>query len=173
MAHPARELKIRGLRPLKSLGQNFLNDPALAFSIVESAGLTTEDTAIEIGPGLGAITGFLAEKAGKVVAVEIDKGLAAALREDFADRPRVTVVHEDFLKIDLIALAGEAGRPLRILGNLPYSITSPVLFKLFESARVIHSATLMVQRRSETVFSPIPVAKSTASYPSLRNITLR
>ncbi len=146
MTHPARELKNRGLRPLKFLGQNFLNDPVLALAIVESAGLTGEDTVVEIGPGLGAITGFLAEKAGKVIAVEIDKGLAAGLRDDFEINPKVSVLHEDFLKVDIQKLAEEAGRPLDVVGNLPYSITSPVLFRLFENGRVIRSATLMVQR---------------------------
>lgn len=145
MTHPTKHLKKYNLRPSKSLGQHFLRDPSIAFSIVEGAGVEPGDTVVEVGPGLGALTRFLAAKAGRVAAVEIDSGLFSFLKEEFAAYSNVEIIHGDFLKYDLALPAREAGGRIQVVGNLPYNITSPVLFKLMEHAELIKRATLMVQ----------------------------
>lgn len=127
------------------MGQHFLQDPTIAFSIVECSGMEPGDTVVEVGPGLGALTRFLAAKARRVTAVEIDSGLFSFLEEEYASYANVEIVHRDFLKYDLNLLAQEAGGKIQVVGNLPYNITSPVLFKLMEHAERIKRATLMVQ----------------------------
>lgn len=132
--------------PAKSkLGQNFLRDPQAAARIVAALGDVSKRTVVEIGPGRGAITQLLAAKAGHVIAVELDRDLAAELRAQFpADR--VTVVERDVLDFDFAAAAERAGAKLRVAGNLPYYITSPILLKLAASHAALDLAVLMVQR---------------------------
>lgn len=127
------------------LGQNFLCDPQAAQRIVAALGDISGRTVVEIGPGRGAITEALAAKAGHLIAVELDPELAAALRGHFS-RERVTVAEQDVLEFDFAAAAAAAGKRLRVVGNLPYYITSPILLKLAASHAALDSAVLMVQR---------------------------
>jgi len=132
--------------PVKpTLGQNFLKDAAAAERIVAALGDLSGQTVVEIGPGDGAITGFLASRAAHVIAVELDRMLALGLQTRFpADR--VTVVHNDILAFDFAAASAAAGHRLAVAGNLPYGITSPILLKLAASHASLDRAVLMVQR---------------------------
>src|SRR5665213_1356631 len=127
------------------LGQNFLIDAQAAERIAAAMGDVAGRTVVEIGPGKGAITEALAERAGRVLAIELDPLLAAGLRGQFSAE-RVTVVEKDVLGFDFAAAAEEAGGRLRLAGNLPYYITSPILLKLAESHSALELAVLMVQR---------------------------
>jgi len=127
------------------LGQNFLVDVEAAHRIAAALGEIAGRTIVEIGPGKGAITGALAARAGHVVAVELDRELAEGLREQF-DSARVTVVEDDVLRFDFAAAAAQAGDRLRVAGNLPYAITSPILLRLAASHAALDVAVLMVQR---------------------------
>ena len=126
------------------LGQNFLVDVEAVERIVGALGDLAGRTVVEIGPGRGALTGALAARAGRVVAIELDREFAAGLRGQF-DAGRVTVVEQDVLQFDFVA-AAEAGGRLRVVGNLPYYITSPILLKLAASHAALDLAVLMVQR---------------------------
>lgn len=127
------------------LGQNFLRDPQAVARIVAVLGEIADCTVVEIGPGRGAITESLVARARHVIAVELDRELAAALRTRFpADR--LTVVEQDVLEFDFASAADNAGARLRVAGNLPYYITSPILMKLAESHGALDTAVLMVQR---------------------------
>ncbi len=141
----ARQLLARhGLRAKKSWGQNFLVDPGVRRRIVAASELGPADTVVEIGAGLGALTSALAETGAQVLAIERDPDLVAVLREVVG--PRVTVIPADALTFDLAAAARAAGRPLVVVGNLPYQITSPLLFALVEAGAAVQRAILMVQR---------------------------
>ena len=127
------------------LGQNFLRDQTAIQRIAAALGDVTGQTVIEIGPGQGAITRALAERAEQVIAIELDRNLADLLRAQFpADR--VTVVEQDVLEFDFAAASSKAGRRLAVVGNLPYYITSPILLKLAGSHDALDRAVLMVQR---------------------------
>jgi len=134
------EYKHKEVAVKKKLGQNFLTDRNIARKIVESAHVAETDRVLEIGPGFGSLTSMILEYRTAFTAVEKDPVLASFIREEF---PSVDLVEADFLKIDIGAIAGE-GR-LKVLGNIPYSITSPILFKLLDNRRHIVSATLMMQ----------------------------
>jgi 16S rRNA (adenine1518-N6/adenine1519-N6)-dimethyltransferase len=127
------------------LGQNFLHDSHAVERIVAALGDLSGQTAVEIGPGRGAITGALAARAAHVVAVEFDRELAAGLRSQFPP-DRVTVIEQDVLQFDFAAAAAQAGAKLRVAGNLPYYITSPILRKLAAGHQALSVAVLMVQR---------------------------
>lgn len=136
-----------GLRPKKGWGQHFLLHPHQARRIVDALELQGEEFVVEIGAGLGALTGFLAAAARQVVALERDPALAAFLREElFAGVPGVQVVCQDVLAVDFVALGREAGQPLVVVGNLPYQITSPLLFKLIDERVALARAVLMMQQ---------------------------
>jgi 16S rRNA (adenine1518-N6/adenine1519-N6)-dimethyltransferase len=144
---PQTLLNRLGLRPKKALGQHFLLHPHQARRIVAALDLTYEDTVVEIGAGLGALTGFLAPAARRVIALERDPELARFLREELlAETPGVEVICEDVLKFDFPGAAREAGRPLAVVGNLPYQITSPLLFTLIRDLPAISQAVLMMQQ---------------------------
>ena len=132
----------------KKFGQNFLVDTNVLVKIVEAADLTKEDCVLEIGPGLGTMTQYLAERAGEVVAVEIDKNLIPILEETLADYPNVTLINADILKLDIRRLAEEknGGRPLKVVANLPYYITTPIIMGLLESGVPLKSIVVMVQK---------------------------
>lgn len=131
----------------KKYGQNFLIDNGVLDRIVEAAKLTEADCVLEIGPGIGTLTQRLAEEAGEVVAVEIDKELIPILQETLADYGNVTVLNEDILKTDICRIAQQhGGRPLKVVANLPYYITTPIIMALLESRAPIKSITVMVQR---------------------------
>ena len=132
----------------KKFGQNFLIDQHVLEKIIRAAGVQKEDMVLEIGPGIGTMTQYLAESAGKVVAVEIDKNLIPILQETLSGYNNVTVVNEDILKLDIKALAEEynQGRPIKVVANLPYYITTPIIMGLFESGVPIDNITVMVQK---------------------------
>ena len=135
-----------GLRPKKTLGQHFLLHPHQARRIVAALNLTGADTVVEIGAGLGALTGFLAPAARRVIALELDPELARLLREELlVETPGVEVICQDVLTFDFPGAAREAGRPLAVVGNLPYQITSPLLFTLIEQISAVAQAVLMMQ----------------------------
>ena len=132
----------------KKFGQNFLIDSGVLESIVEAAGVTDNDCVLEIGPGIGTLTQYLAEAAGKVVSVEIDKTLMPVLADTLSEYDNVTIINEDVLKVDIGAVAEEynGGKPMKVVANLPYYITTPIIMKLFESGAPIESITVMVQK---------------------------
>ncbi len=134
------------IRLTKSLGQNFLTDANIIRKITEAGELTPEDLVVEVGPGIGALTVSLAKQAGKVIAVEIDKNLIPALHETTGPYPNITVIHEDILKADVHSmLQGWNGR-VKIISNLPYYITTPVVMMFLESNLPIERMVLMVQK---------------------------
>ena len=132
----------------KKFGQNFLIDTHVLDKIIQAAGLTKEDMVVEIGPGIGTMTQYLAERAGTVVAVEIDTNLIPILKETLGDYDNVTVINEDILKVDIRKLAEQyhGGRPIKVVANLPYYITTPIIMGLFESEVPIENITVMVQK---------------------------
>ena len=136
-----------GLRPKKTLGQNFLVHPHQARRIVDALEPGQDETVVEIGAGLGALTVYLARAARRVVALERDPALARFLREEiFPEAPAVEVLCQDVLKFDFLGFSRETGRPLAVVGNLPYQITSPLLFKLLEQRQALSRAVLMMQQ---------------------------
>ena len=132
----------------KKFGQNFLIDTHVLEKIISSAGVTKEDCVLEIGPGIGTMTQYLAENARQVVAVEIDKNLIPILGETLAGYDNVTVINEDILKVDIKEIAEKynEGRPIKVVANLPYYITTPIIMGLFESGVPIDNITVMVQK---------------------------
>lgn len=132
----------------KKFGQNFLIDTHVLEKIISAAGITKDDCVLEIGPGIGTMTQYLAENAGHVVAVEIDRNLIPILKETLADYNNVTVINEDILRVDIKALAEEynGGKPIKVVANLPYYITTPIIMGLFESGVPIDNITVMVQK---------------------------
>ena len=132
----------------KKFGQNFLIDTHVLDKIIRSAEITKEDMVLEIGPGIGTMTQYLAEAAGKVVAVEIDRNLIPILSETLKDYDNVRIINEDVLKVDIRKLAEEenGGRPIKVVANLPYYITTPIIMGLFESHVPIDNITVMVQK---------------------------
>ena len=132
----------------KKFGQNFLIDTHVLEKIISSAGVSKEDCVLEIGPGIGTMTQYLAENARQVVAVEIDKNLIPILGETLAAYDNVTVINEDILKVDIKEIAEKYndGRPIKVVANLPYYITTPIIMGLFESGVPIDNITVMVQK---------------------------
>ena len=132
----------------KKFGQNFLIDPHVLDKIIGAAGITKDDMVLEIGPGIGTMTQYLAEAAGKVVAVEIDRNLLPILQETLADYDNVKVIHADVLSLDLEKLVQEenGGRPIKVVANLPYYITTPIIMALFEQHVPLANVTVMVQK---------------------------
>ncbi|MGI6054642.1 MAG: 16S rRNA (adenine(1518)-N(6)/adenine(1519)-N(6))-dimethyltransferase RsmA [Clostridium sp.] len=132
----------------KKFGQNFLIDTHVLDKIIAAANVTKEDTVLEIGPGIGTMTQRLAEAAGRVFAVEIDTNLIPILNETLGDYGNVTVINEDILKVDIKKLTEEGGqgRPVKVVANLPYYITTPIIMGLFESGAPIANITVMVQK---------------------------
>lgn len=132
----------------KKFGQNFLIDGHVLDKIIAGAGVTKDDMVLEIGPGIGTMTQYLAEAAGKVVAVEIDRNLLPILQETLADYDNVKVIHADVLSLDLERLVQEenGGRPIKVVANLPYYITTPIIMALFEQHVPLANVTVMVQK---------------------------
>lgn len=132
----------------KKFGQNFLIDTHVLEKIISAAGITKNDCVLEVGPGIGTMTQYLTENAGHVVAVEIDRNLIPILKETLADYDNVTVINEDILRVDIKALAEEynGGKPIKVVANLPYYITTPIIMGLFESGVPIDNITVMVQK---------------------------
>lgn len=135
-------------RVQKKYGQNFLIDENILHKIIASAQISEEDCVLEIGPGIGTMTRHLAKKAGKVVAVEIDKNLMPILQETLSPYDNVTVINDDILKVDINKLVWDynGGKPIKVVANLPYYITTPILMALFEKHVPLKSVTVMVQK---------------------------
>lgn len=150
----------------KKFGQNFLIDPHVLGKIMDAAGVTDQDMVLEIGPGIGTMTQYLAERARQVVAVEIDTNLIPILKETLKGYDNVTVINEDILKVDINQLAKEynQGRPIKVVANLPYYITTPIIMGLFESHVPIDNITVMVQKE---VADRIQVGPGSKDYGAL------
>ena len=150
----------------KRFGQNFLIDSHILEKIVESAEITKEDCVLEIGPGIGTMTQYLAESAGQVIAVEIDESLIPILEDTLSPYDNVSVINEDILKVDIQKLVEEqnAGKPIKVVANLPYYITTPIIMGLFESHVPLDSITIMVQKE---VADRMQVGPGTKDYGAL------
>lgn len=132
----------------KKYGQNFLIDPHVLDKIIAAAQISKDDLVLEIGPGIGTLTQYLSEAAREVVAVEIDKNLIPILEDTLSDYDNITVINEDILKLDIRKLVKERneGKPVKVVANLPYYITTPIIMGLFESNLPLQSVTVMVQK---------------------------
>ena len=150
----------------KKFGQNFLIDEGIVNKIVREAGVTKDDFVLEIGPGIGTMTQLLCEQAGGVAAVEIDTNLIPILKDTLAEYDNVTIINEDILKVDIKKLAEEknGGKPIKVVANLPYYITTPIIMGLFESNVPIDSITVMVQKE---VADRMQVGPGTKDYGAL------
>lgn len=150
----------------KKFGQNFLIDERVLEKIIRAAEITKEDFVLEIGPGIGTMTQYLAEAAGEVTAVEIDRSLIPILEDTLSGYTNVNVINEDILKVDVKKLAEEKneGRPMKVVANLPYYITTPIIMGLFEKGAPIQSVTVMVQKE---VADRMQVGPGTKDYGAL------
>ena len=151
----------------KKFGQNFLIDTRVLERIINSAEITKEDCVLEIGPGIGTMTQYLAEAAREVVAVEIDKNLIPILQNDtLAAYDNVTIINDDILKVDINKIVQEKnnGQPIKVVANLPYYITTPIIMGLFESHVPLQSITIMVQKE---VADRMQVGPGTKDYGAL------
>lgn len=145
----------------KKYGQNFLIDPHVLDKIIGESGIEKEDMILEIGPGIGTMTQYLAEAAREVVAIEIDKNLIPILEDTLSEYKNVTVINQDVLKVDLRKLVMEKnqGRPIKVVANLPYYITTPIVMELLESKLPIESITIMVQKEVAERMQQTPGSK--------------
>ena len=150
----------------KKFGQNFLIDTRVLDKIMDSAEITKDDCVLEIGPGIGTMTQYLAERAGSVVAVEIDKALIPILGDTLSAYDNVTIINDDILKVDVNKIVEEKnqGRPIKVVANLPYYITTPIIMGLFESKVPLQSITIMVQKE---VADRMQVGPGTKDYGAL------
>ena len=150
----------------KKFGQNFLIDTHVLDKIIASAGVGKEDCVLEIGPGIGTMTQYLAENAREVIAVEIDKALIPILEDTLSEYDNVTIINEDILKIDINPIVAERnhGQPIKVVANLPYYITTPIIMGLFEDHVPLESITIMVQKE---VADRMQVGPGTKDYGAL------
>lgn len=145
----------------KSLGQNFLIDKNILENIVEAAEVTKEDYVIEVGPGIGSLTQHIADEAGKVIAIEIDRNLIPILQKTLADYDNIEVIHEDVLKVDLHKIIEEkfGGRKVKVIANLPYYVTTPIIMKFLEEKIPMTSMTVMIQQEVAQRMEAVPSTK--------------
>ena len=150
----------------KKFGQNFLIDTKVLERIIEASDISKDDCVLEIGPGIGTMTQYLAEKAGEVIAVEIDKALIPILEDTLKEYDNVTVINNDILKFDINKIVNEKnnGQPIKVVANLPYYITTPIIMGLFESHVPLKSITVMVQKE---VADRMQVGPGTKDYGAL------
>lgn len=155
-----------GFKFSKSLGQNFLIDENILCKIVDGAEVSKEDGVIEIGPGIGTLTQFLAERAEKVVAVEIDRNLIPILGETLKDESNVEVIHQDVLKMDLHKLVEDkfSGQEVKVIANLPYYVTTPIIMKFLEEKVPVSTIVVMIQKE---VADRMQASPGTKDYGSL------
>ena len=155
-------LQKHGFRIQKKFGQNFLIDSHVLDKIIKAAGVNENDFVLEIGPGIGTMTQYLCENAREVMAVEIDQKLIPILEETLASYDNVTVVNADILKLDIAGIARERnqGRPVKVVANLPYYITTPIIMELFESHTPLESITVMVQKEVAERMQAVPGTKN-------------
>ncbi|HZJ82492.1 MAG TPA: 16S rRNA (adenine(1518)-N(6)/adenine(1519)-N(6))-dimethyltransferase RsmA [Clostridia bacterium] len=152
------------MRLTKSLGQNFLTDINIIRNIVTAAEVTSSDLVVEIGPGIGSMTSELAKNAGKVIAVEIDKNLIPALNETLGRFSNVSIINEDIMKADIVGLIKDWSGPLKVVSNLPYYITTPIVMMLLEGDIKWDTLVFMVQKEVAQRMAGTP---STKDYSSL------
>lgn len=169
LANPTRTIEVLnkyGFHFQKRFGQNFLIDSHILEKIMEGAEVTEEDCVLEIGPGIGTMTQYLAEHAREVIAVEIDKALIPVLEDTLSAYDNVTVINEDILKVDIEKIVKEhnQGKPVKVVANLPYYITTPIIMGLFESHVPLKSITVMVQKE---VAERMQVGPGTKDYGAL------
>jgi 16S rRNA (adenine1518-N6/adenine1519-N6)-dimethyltransferase len=164
--HTKELLRSTGCRPRKRLGQNFLVDARVLEFIIEAGNFSSEDVVLEIGAGTGILTQRLAMSSGRVIAVELDSGLFRILQSRFQANPNVTLIHADILDLDLLALTGSELKPasIKVVGNLPYYITKPILMKMLDASSLIQMILMMVQ---EEVGSRIVASPGTKDYGAL------
>jgi 16S rRNA (adenine1518-N6/adenine1519-N6)-dimethyltransferase len=162
-----------GLRAHRARGQNFLVDEALAARLVELAGVVPGDAVIEIGTGLGVLTRALAARAARVVTLEVDAGIVRALRAEGALPAHVELLHADALRVDLGALVATAGRPARIVANLPYSISAPVLRALLDLRGRLADWSVMLQREVARRLLARPGSREWGSLGVLHRLCVR
>ncbi len=143
----------------KRFGQNFLIDSHVIEKIIRAADITKDDVVLEIGPGIGTMTQYLAEAAGKVYAVEIDKNLLPVLEETLGDYDNISVINQDILKLDIRELLGEDISRVKVVANLPYYITTPIIMGLFENHIPAKSITVMVQKEVAMRMQAAPGSK--------------
>ena len=150
----------------KKFGQNFLIDTRVLERIIDAAQITKDDCVLEIGPGIGTMTQYLAESAREVIAVEIDKMLIPILADTLSEYDNVTVINDDILKVDISKIVEErnGGKPIKVVANLPYYITTPIIMGLFESHVPLKSITIMVQKE---VADRMQVGPGTKDYGAL------
>ena len=150
----------------KKFGQNFLIDTHVLDKIIDESGITKDDCVLEIGPGIGTMTQYLCENAREVIAVEIDKALIPILEETLSEYDNVTVINDDILKVDVQKIVDEknGGKPIKVVANLPYYITTPIIMGLFESHLPLKSITIMVQKE---VADRMQVGPGTKDYGAL------
>jgi len=145
----------------KRFGQNFLIDPHVIKKIVSGAEITEDDCVLEIGPGIGTMTQYLAEKARDVIVVEIDKELIPVLHDTLKEWDNIKIINDDILKVDIKKLAEEKneGRPIKVVANLPYYITTPIIMKLLENDIPVSSLTVMIQKEVADRMRALPGSK--------------
>jgi 16S rRNA (adenine1518-N6/adenine1519-N6)-dimethyltransferase len=171
---PVRDvLARRGLAARRELGQNFLLDPRIAAEIAEQAGIGPRDAVIEIGPGLGVLTHALAARARRVAAIEIDAGLVRALAEEGEIPDSVELIHADALAFDLGALAARLGPEVRVVANLPYSISSPLLRRLLDLRTRLRGWVVLLQREVALRISAKPGSRDYGSLAVLHQLCTR
>ncbi|MBE7039498.1 MAG: 16S rRNA (adenine(1518)-N(6)/adenine(1519)-N(6))-dimethyltransferase RsmA [Ruminococcaceae bacterium] len=154
-------LRSRDLHFKKSLGQNFLTDESVLSDIVDAAEITKDDYVLEIGPGPGVLTRQLAKNAGRVVAVELDRDILGLLMENISEYDNVEIINKDILKVDLEELSREYfdSKPFKVIANLPYYITTPIVMKLLESKTEIESIVIMIQKEVADRLTAAPGTK--------------
>ncbi len=161
-------MKAYNIKANKSLGQNFLINSEVVEKIIESSELSTDDLVIEIGPGLGTLTKYLLEKAGKVICIELDTRMVKILKNRFASRDNFEIINEDVLKVDLNKIIKENKstgkiKNVKIVANLPYYITTPIIMRLLEEHLDIKSITVMIQKEVAERLIEIPGGKNTGA----------
>ncbi|MCI5822517.1 MAG: 16S rRNA (adenine(1518)-N(6)/adenine(1519)-N(6))-dimethyltransferase RsmA [Lachnospiraceae bacterium] len=169
LGNPARTVAVlekHGFQFQKKYGQNFLIDTHILEKIIDAAEITKDDMVLEIGPGIGTMTQYLCEAAREVVAVEIDDNLIPVLEDTLSEYDNVTVLNQDILKVDIGRIAEEKnhGKPIKVVANLPYYITTPIIMGLFESHVPLESITVMVQKE---VADRMQVGPGTKDYGAL------
>ncbi len=161
-------MKAYNIKANKSLGQNFLISTEVVEKIIESSELSKEDLVIEIGPGLGTLTKYLLEKAGKVICIELDTRMVKILNNRFATKENIEIINDDVLKVDLNKIIKENKRNqeiknVKIVANLPYYITTPIIMRLLEEKLDIQSITVMIQKEVADRLIEIPGGKNTGA----------
>lgn len=152
-----RIMRTNSIFAKKSFGQNFLIDDNILQGIVDSANVTSEDTIVEIGPGLGNLTHYILEKGAKVIAFEIDNDMIDILKDRFANNTNLDIVKQDILKVDMEEYFDN--KKVKIIANLPYYITTPIIFKLLEYRKNIDSITIMIQKEVADRIAALPCSK--------------